>query len=136
SRSLDDPAYYDAGALSLGARDLAHKVAAGTTNEFDAVMALTTYLQHNYRYTLDLPRVPTGRDPVDWFLFDVRTGYCEQFATALELMVRELGIPSRIATGYATGDYDPILNQAVVRERDAHAWVEVYFAGHGWVPVD
>ena len=136
SMSLDDPSYYDFGALSPRGRDLADQVAAGTTNEFDAVMALTTYLQHNYRYTLDLPRVPTGRDPVDWFLFDVKTGYCEQFATALALMVRELGIPSRLATGYATGDYDPILNQAVVRERDAHAWVEVYFASHGWVPVD
>src|SRR5256886_12700290 len=51
-------------------------------------------------------------------------------------MLRSLGIPARLATGYATGDYDPLLNQAVVREHDAHAWVEVYFANHGWVPVD
>jgi hypothetical protein len=73
---------------------------------------------------------------VDWFLFDVKTGYCEQFATAEILMLRSLGIPARLATGYTTGDYDAVLNQAVVRERDAHAWVEVFFAGHGWVPVD
>jgi len=51
-------------------------------------------------------------------------------------MLRSLGIPARLATGYATGDYDPVLNQAVVREHDAHAWVEVWFGGHGWVPVD
>jgi len=51
-------------------------------------------------------------------------------------MLRHLGIPARLATGYATGDYDPVLNQAVVREHDAHAWVEVWFPGHGWVPVD
>ena len=99
-------------------------------------MALTNYLQGQYKYTLDLPRVPTGRDPVDWFLFDVKTGYCEQFATAETLMLRSLGIPARLATGYATGDYDPVLNQAIVREHDAHAWVEVWFGGHGWVPVD
>jgi transglutaminase-like putative cysteine protease len=126
----------DGGALSDRARALARGVVAGTTNEFDTVMALTAYLQRTYRYTLDLPAVPAGRDPVDWFLFDVKTGYCEQFATAEALLLRSLDIPTRLATGYATGDYDPVLNQAVVRERDAHAWVEVWFPGYGWVPVD
>src|SRR5438105_893082 len=132
----DNPAYLDSEGLSPQARRLALEVTNGPTNEFDVVMALTNYLQRSYRYTLDLPRVPTGRDPVDWFLFDVKTGYCEQFATAETLMLRSLGVPARLATGYATGDYDPILNQAVVREHDAHAWVEVWFSGHGWVPVD
>src|SRR5204862_7560665 len=85
---------------------------------------------------LQLGHVPPGEDPVDWFLFDAGIGYCEQFATAETLMLRALGIPARLVTGYATGDYDPVLNQAVVRERDAHAWVEAYFPGHGWVPFD
>jgi len=125
-----------AGGLSPRAADLAAQVTAGANNEFDTVMALTAYLQHNYRYTLDLGRVPTGQDPVDWFLFGVKSGYCEQFATAETLMLRSLGIPARLATGYATGEYDPVLNQSVVREHDAHAWVEVWFSGHGWVPVD
>jgi transglutaminase-like putative cysteine protease len=123
-------------ALSDRARNLARSVAAGTTNEFDAVMAVTNYLQRSYRYTLDLPPVPAGRDPIDSFLFDSKSGYCEQFATAATLMLRSLNIPARLATGYATGDYNPVLNEAVVRERDAHAWVEVYFQGFGWVPVD
>jgi protein-glutamine gamma-glutamyltransferase len=129
-------AQLDDGALSARARALARQVVADTTNEYDTVMALTTYLQRNFRYTLDLPPVPQGRDPVDWFLFDVKTGYCEQFATAEALMLRSLSIPARLATGYSTGDYDPVLNQSVVRERDAHAWVEVWFPGQGWVPVD
>ena len=129
-------AYLDASALSPQARNLASSIATGSGNEFDTVMAVTTYLQRNFRYTLQLPPVPAGRDPVDWFLFDVKTGYCEQFATAETLMLRSLGIPARLVTGYSTGDYDPVLNQAVVRERDTHAWVEVWFAGHGWVPVD
>ncbi len=132
----DFGASLDTGGLSQRARALAREASGGATNEFDTVMALTHYLQHGYRYTLDLPPVPSGRDPVDWFLFDVKTGYCEQFATAEVLMLRSLGIPARLATGYSTGAYDPILNQAVVRERDAHAWVEVWFPGHGWVPVD
>lgn len=130
------PIYLDAGQLSAQARKLAQQVTQGQGNEYDIVMALTTYLQHTYQYSLQLPPVPAGIDPVDWFLFDVKTGYCEQFATAETLMLRSLGIPARLATGYATGDYDPVLDQAVVRERDAHAWVEVWFAGHGWVPVD
>ncbi len=128
--------YSDVGALSDRAIALAASVTRDQPTYFDKVMALTTYLQTNYRYTLDLPPVPSGRDPVDWFLFDVKTGYCEQFATAETLLLRSQGIPARLATGYATGDYDPVLNQAVVRERDAHAWVEVWFPRHGWVPVD
>ncbi|HEV2415005.1 MAG TPA: transglutaminaseTgpA domain-containing protein [Candidatus Dormibacteraeota bacterium] len=135
---FNDPnaARLDDGGLSEPARALARQIAANTTNEFDTVMAVTGYLQQHYTYTLDLPRVPEGVDPVDWFLFGVKKGYCEQFATAETLMLRSLSIPARLATGYATGDYDPTLNQAVVRERDAHAWVEVWFPNHGWVPVD
>ncbi|MDQ2923695.1 MAG: DUF3488 and transglutaminase-like domain-containing protein, partial [Candidatus Dormibacteraeota bacterium] len=138
-----NPAYLDVGPLSIGAQRLAVDVIRSafganldTVTQYDFVMALTTYLQKNYQYSLEIGHVPPGRDPVDWFLFDVKVGYCEQFATAEVLMLRRLGIPARMATGYATGDYDPVLNQAVVRERDAHAWVEVWFPDHGWVPFD
>jgi protein-glutamine gamma-glutamyltransferase len=128
--------YTDTGSLSGRGAALGRHITDGIDNYYDQVMAVTTYLQRTYRYTLDLPPVPAGLEPVDWFLFDAKTGYCEQFATAETLMLRSLGIPARLATGYGTGDYDPVLNQAVVRERDAHAWVEVWFAHHGWVAVD
>ena len=129
--------YVNSEPLSERAAALAQAAVAGHTgSEFAQVMALTTYLQDNFRYSLQLGQVPPGRDPVDWFLFDAKIGYCEQFATAETLMLRSLGIPARLATGYSTGDYDPVLNQSIVREHDAHAWVEVWFAGHGWVPVD
>ncbi|MHB8589207.1 MAG: transglutaminase family protein [Candidatus Dormibacteraceae bacterium] len=132
-----DPAYLNYSALSQQARSLALTAVGGhTTTEFDEVMALTNYMQANFRYSQQLGHVPAGRDPVDWFLFDVKIGYCEQFATAETLMLRSLGIPARLATGYSTGSYDPVLDQSVVRERDAHAWVEVWFPNHGWVPVD
>jgi len=64
-----------------------------SSNEFDLVMALTTFLQQNFQYTQQLGHVPAGRDPVDWFLFDVKKGYCEQFATAAVLMLRKPGRP-------------------------------------------
>src|SRR6266851_8298438 len=132
-----DPAYLDSSTLSQQARNLAVEAVDGHgASEFDEVMALTSYLQSNLRYSQQLGHVPAGRDPVDWFLFDVKIGYCEQFATAETLMLRSLGIPARLATGYSTGSYDPVLDQSVVRERDAHAWVEVWFPNHGWVPVD
>jgi transglutaminase-like putative cysteine protease len=133
----EDPSYLDMGNLSRQAQDLAARAVAGhTANQFDEVMALTTYLQAHFQYSQQLGHVPAGRDPVDWFLFDVKIGYCEQFATAETLMLRSLGIPARLATGYSTGSYDPVLDQSIVRERDAHAWVEVWFPNHGWVPVD
>ena len=133
-----DPAWpMDSSKLSSAARALAARAVAGhTASEYDLVTALTSYLQHNYRYSLELGHVPPGRDPVDWFLFDAKIGYCEQFATAETLMLRSLGIPARLATGYSTGQYDPVLNQSVVREKDAHAWVEAWFPNDGWVPVD
>jgi transglutaminase-like putative cysteine protease len=129
--------YLDYSVLSQQARSLARQAVEGhTETQFDTVMALTNYLQANFQYSQQLGHVPPGRDPVDWFLFDVKIGYCEQFATAETLMLRSLGIPARLATGYSTGDYDPVLDQSIVRERDAHAWVEVWFPDHGWVPVD
>jgi len=131
------PTYLDTGGLSAQARSLAVNAVAGhTDSQFDTVMALTSYLRSNFEYSQQLGHVPAGRDPVDWFLFDAKTGYCEQFATAETLMLRSLGIPARLATGYSTGQYDSVLNQATVREQDAHAWVEVWFPNHGWVPVD
>ncbi|HEX6348042.1 MAG TPA: transglutaminaseTgpA domain-containing protein [Candidatus Dormibacteraeota bacterium] len=137
AEGLDMSLDRDPAGLSAAARRLAAEAVAGAgPTRYEQVMALTTYLQTHYRYSLELGHVPGGRDPVDWFLFDAKVGYCEQFATAETLMLRSLGIPARLATGYATGDYDPVLNQAVVRERDAHAWVEVYFPSRGWVPVD
>jgi protein-glutamine gamma-glutamyltransferase len=133
----DNGFYLDSSPLSGAARALARQATLGHhASQYDTVMALTTYLQHNYQYSQQLGHVPAGRDPVDWFLFDVKIGYCEQFATAETLMLRSLGIPARLATGYSTGDYDPVLDQSIVRERDAHAWVEVWFPNDGWVPVD
>jgi protein-glutamine gamma-glutamyltransferase len=134
-----DGSYLDRGNLSPRAAALAQTYLDGfdpLLQRYDAVIALAKHLQADYRYTLATPPAPAGVDPVDYFLFGARYGYCEMFATAAALMLRSQGIPTRLVTGYAPGQYDPTLDQTIVRESDAHAWIEVFFPGHGWVPVD
>jgi transglutaminase-like putative cysteine protease len=138
---LADPggAYLDPGNLSLQARTLAHGFLDGfdpRLQRYDAVISLAKHLQAGYRYTLATPPAPAGVDPVDYFLFDAKFGYCEMFATAAALMLRSQGIPTRLVTGYDPGQYSPTLDQTIIRESDAHAWIEVFFPGHGWIPVD
>lgn len=114
---------------------LARQVTAGTVNNYDRAMALETYLREHYSYTLDLPRVrPT--DPVAGFLFGARRGNCEYFAAALAVMLRTLGIPARLVNGFVAGDYNRVGGDFIVRGRDAHSWVEVFFPRYGWIPFD
>ena len=70
---------------------------------------------------------------VDYFLFDLKEGYCDYYATSMAILARAAGLPSRLVVGYASGDYDPANNRYVVTEADAHSWVEIYFTGRGWV---
>lgn len=122
--------------LPARVRELADQLAAGEGSEYDRVTAIADYLRSHYRYSLDTPRLPSNADAVDQFLFVDRVGYCEQFASALAVLLRQEGIPSRVAVGYATGEQNVFSGTFTVRARDAHAWVEVLFPGVGWVPVD
>jgi len=117
-------------------RDLADRLAAGALTEYDQVNAIAGYLRSHYRYSLDTPRLPGGADAVDRFLFVDHVGFCEQFASALAVLLRAEGIPARVAVGYGTGEHNLLTGTFTVRARDAHAWVEVLFPGIGWVPVD
>jgi transglutaminase-like putative cysteine protease len=117
-------------------RELADQLAASGTTEYDRVTAIADYLRTHYRYSLDTPRLPSDTDAVDQFLFVDHVGYCEQFASALAVLLRQEGIPSRVAVGYATGEHNVLAGTFTVRARDAHAWVEVLFPGVGWAPVD
>jgi transglutaminase-like putative cysteine protease len=87
-------------------------------------------------YTLDIPPLPPGADAVEQFLFVDRQGYCEQIATALAVMLRTQGIPARVATGFTPGARDPFGGDFLVRQSDAHAWVEVWFPTNGWQAFD
>lgn len=115
--------------------DLAHQITAQQSNNYDKALALERYLRTNFGYTLQQPRVPP-KDPLATFLFDRKRGHCEYFASAMAIMLRTLGIPSRIVNGFQTGEFNDLTGQYVVRGRDAHSWVEAYFPGAGWVTFD
>jgi hypothetical protein len=109
---------------------------AHATNPYDMAAAIEAYLRSDkFTYSLDA-RAPQGVDPIDWFLFNSNTGYCEFFATAMGDMLRLLGIPTRLVNGYGPGTYDTQSQSYVVRSEDAHTWVEVYFPTYGWIPFE
>lgn len=116
-------------------RDLADQITlqAGATTAFDEAVAIQDYLRQNFTYQLDAGPAPDGRDIVDYFLFDSRVGRCDHYASSMAIMLRILGVPTRIVTGLAPVPYDPAMGGFVYRGRNAHAWVEVYFPGFGWI---
>ena len=95
-------------------------------------MAIQDYLRQ-FPYSLQVPGSPTNRDVADFFLFDLQKGYCDYFATTMAVMVRAVGIPSRLVTGFSSGSYDYTSDRFVVVQSNAHSWVEVFFPGIGWV---
>ena len=117
-------------------RALASRLTEGTTNPYDAVLKMNQYLKETYPYDLSIPPQMEEMDAVEYFLFEQKRGYCEQFSSSLAVMARSLGIPARVATGYAPGEYNPFTGYYDVRASDAHAWVEVYFPGYGWSTFD
>ncbi len=116
-------------------REVALTVAGQATNPYDQVVALERFLEQEFTYTLKPPRPPRGADRTVWFVSESRLGCCDLFASALALMSRSLGVPARLATGFASGTADRA-GQYHVLARDAHAWAEVYFPGSGWVAFD
>ena len=106
---------------------------AGAVNPYDKAKAIEQWLRTNIAYNESISAPPPNVDPVEWVLFDVRQGYCTYYATSMIVMLRGLGIPARMAAGFSQGDFDSSTGQYIVRERDAHTWVEVYFPGYGWI---
>ncbi len=112
--------------------ELARQVAADAPTPYDKAQAITRYLRSEITYTTSVPPTPAGRDTLAWFLFDHKAGFCNYYATAEVVMLRSLGIPARLAVGFAEGIFQPP-GWYIVRENNAHAWPEVYFPGVGWV---
>jgi transglutaminase-like putative cysteine protease len=104
---------------------------AGSGSVAEQAERIETYLIQNYDYTLDLLGFDSG-SPVEDFLFSTRRGHCEYFASSMVLMLRSLGIPSRLATGYLGAEYNPFEGYYIVRQSNSHAWVEAYLADEGW----
>lgn len=114
---------------------LARQVVRGATTRYDRVTRLERHLRNSYGYTLDLTR-EEAVDPVADFLFHVRRGHCEYFASAMVLLLRSAGIPSRLVNGFQMGEYNSSADFYTVRQSDAHSWVEVHFPRAGWVAFD
>ena len=115
--------------------DLARRVTASVDNPFDKAIAVESYLRSNFGYTLVLTGKP-GDDPLAHFLFETKAGHCEYFASAMAIMLRSVGIPSREVNGFLPGEYNELGGDYIVRASDAHSWVEAYFPGSGWLIFD
>lgn len=120
------------GSVPQRVRDLARSITQTAPTAYDRALAIQAYLRE-LRYDLEVPAAPVGRDVTDYLLFDLRAGYCDYMATAMVVMLREVGIPARLAVGYASGRFDRDIGEYIVSGRDAHAWPEVFFPGVGWV---
>jgi transglutaminase-like putative cysteine protease len=112
-------------------RDIVNE--AGAVNAYDKAKAIERWLRQNITYNQTIPAPPVGLDPIEWFLFDLKQGYCNYYATSMVVMLRSQGIPARMAAGFAQGEYSAATGQYIVREADAHTWVEAYFPGYGWI---
>lgn len=115
--------------------ELARTFAAGASTDLERARALERHLRTGYGYTLELPQREV-QDPLAYFLFTRKKGYCEYFASAMTVMLRTLRIPSRLITGFQSGVYNPINELWIVRASDAHSWVEAWIPGYGWTTFD
>jgi transglutaminase-like putative cysteine protease len=112
---------------------LAAEIADDYRNPYDKATAIESFLRSEITYNEKIEAPPLDRDPVDYILFDLQEAYCDYYATSMVVMLRSLGIPSRIASGYAQGEFDIEQQAYIVKLQDAHTWVEVYFPTYGWV---
>jgi transglutaminase-like putative cysteine protease len=117
------------------AQALAREMRADAGSDQAFIQALLSkFNKEEYYYTLEPPVLEINA--VDDFLFNTKRGFCEHFASAFTLMVRSVGIPARVVTGYQGGEYNPLGGYLIVRQSDAHAWSEVWLEGRGWQRVD
>jgi hypothetical protein len=117
-------------------RELAAQLAAGQPTAFYTAMAVESYVRSTIAYKEDIEAPPKNQDVVDYVLFDSQEGYCEYYASAMAVLLRADGIPTRVVGGYFPAPYDPVEGGNLFREKNAHLWVEVFFPQYGWVPFE
>ncbi|MBX7251255.1 MAG: DUF3488 and transglutaminase-like domain-containing protein [Candidatus Promineofilum sp.] len=113
--------------------DLAAQLTEGKTNPYDMAIAVRDYLRTNIKYNDQINAAPEGVEPIHYTLFDLKQAYCTYYASAMAIMLRTRGVPARVVSGYALGDYTPEAQNYRVRAVNAHTWVEVYFPSYGWI---
>jgi transglutaminase-like putative cysteine protease len=116
-------------------RTLANDITRDARTPLEKAIRVESYLRREYQYTLSLTWDP-GKQPLATFLFQNKSGHCEYFASAMAVLLRAAGVPTRIVNGFLMGEYNPVGAAYIVRESDAHSWVEVYLPGSGWTEFD
>lgn len=130
--------------LNLPARvqNLAHELTKEKKDPYSKVLAIQDYLKYKGGFVYekeDVPYLEKGQDFVDQFLFESKKGYCDHFSSSMVVLLRSIGIPARYVKGFSTGDMikqGDNLYEVTVKNKNAHSWPEVYFAGYGWVPFE
>lgn len=113
--------------------ELAERLTVAYDNVYDKATAVQDYLRQAIRYNDQINAPPRDVEPIHYTLFVSREAYCTYYASAMAVMLRSQGIPTRIVNGYVQGDYDPLTRSYRVRASNAHTWVEVYFPDYGWI---
>ncbi len=108
----------------------------GKTLPLEKAYALRDYFRDNFTYSLSTPTPPEGREAVDYFVFELREGHCEYFASSLAVMARLAGLPARVATGFSPGNFNVLTGMFEVFEYHAHAWTQIFVEGAGWLTMD
>lgn len=121
--------------LSPQVAELTRQIVRNAKTPHERVIAIKQHLLQNYRYSLEVGS-PVSARPLEEFLFQRMTGYCEHYATAMVIMLRAAGIPARLVTGFLATEWNDFGNYFTIRQQDAHAWVEVFFPLSGWITVD
>ncbi|SHJ30101.1 Transglutaminase-like superfamily protein [Clostridium cavendishii DSM 21758] len=114
--------------------DLANKITKDKTSDYDKALAIEKYLTSGeFKYKLDIKKISNNRDYTDYFLFDSKTGYCVQFASAMVILARAAGLPSKYTEGFVCCEKNKLLDTYVIRSEHAHAFPEIFIAGYGWM---
>jgi hypothetical protein len=116
-------------------RRLTAQITNSAKTDYDKAATVENYLRTNFTYTLQLPKT-NAKDPIANFLFDRKQGHCEYFASSMAVMLRTIGIPSRVVNGFRSDEFNDVTGNYIVRAKDAHSWVEAYFPGYGWQTFD
>ena len=121
--------------VSQRIRTLARNLTATAATPYERAIALESYLRQ-IPYTLQVDAPPVDAEVTEYFLYTLRKGYCDYYATAMVVLARAAGLPARLVVGYLAQEYDSAGGYYLIRENHAHAWVEIYFPGTGWVPFE
>ncbi len=114
-------------------RELAARLTAPYDNPYDKAIAVQNFLRNTITYNDQIDAPPHDTDPIDYFLFESQEGFCNYYASAMAIMLRSVGIPTRLSRGFASGEYNADTKAYRVRARDSHSWPEVYFPEYGWI---